>query len=522
MQRERVAVAPSTPSEAPSPEPAGRPPWVLALALVALLAGAAARTWILREHVSPTESDEAVLALIGLHFARGDVHLMYWGQPYGGPLESLVAAPLLLLFGPSVLVTKLVGTAFCLASAVLVWRIGRRTVGDTAGLLGGALLWVWPPYFVFYSTKMSIYFGSLFLAVVVALQLVRLATGDPGRWWAPVTGVAAGLAFWASPQTLFLALPLGVALLPRLVGRWRTLVTAVPFGLLGAAPWLVHNATTGWTSFRPVPTYHDASYLERVVGVPRQVPLALGLRAVGSERWLYPPLAVAVLAAFVVGIAVVLLIRRPRWSFLGWALVLFPFAYATSPMSVYSPGGNPRYFLMAMPLVALLGGAGVAWLLQRLGPPAAVTALVIALLFTTTALRDFARRHEGWFPGAPDQLVPPTFGDLRRLLRDHEVAHAYADYWISFRATFETGEATIVAPVQPWLDRYPPYSAEVAASPAPAYVTLTRSAVTFRLQELLTELGIPFETWTEGEFVLVQPAVPVPRETVVAAYQLKP
>lgn len=493
-----------------------------ALATMALVAGIALRAWILGNHISPTESDEAVLALIAMRITRGDLELMYWGQPYGGPVESYVAAPLLLLVGPSVLATKLVGSGLALGSAVLVWRIGRRTVGPLAGVLAAALFWIWPPYFVFYSTKMSIYFGSLFLALSVVLQLVRLATGRPGRWWAPIAGVLAGLAFWASPQTLFLLLPVAVALLPRLLPQWRTLLAAVPFAVLGAAPWLVHNSRNGWPSFDPLPTERDLSYVERLLGVPRQIPVALGFRMFGSERWVVRPLALVALVALAAAIVTVIAIRRPRWSFLAWALLLFPFAYALSPTSVDIPGGSPRYFLSAMPLVTLVVGAGLAWLARRSHAVVPAAALAGALALTLVNLHDLAEHRRGWFPGAPDALVPAEFGDLLRLLDEHDVEHAYADYWVSFRATFEADEEVIVAPVQPWLERYPPYSAQVAASPSPAYVTLASSQVTPRVQAVLTDLGIPFETWTRGDFVLVQPATPVGRETLTAAYQLQP
>jgi len=48
------------------------------------------------------------------------------------------------------------------------------------------------------------------------------------------------------------------------------------------------------------------------------------------------------------------------------------------------------------------------------------------------------------------------------------VTHAWADYWTSYKIAFLTREATIVASTGP--DRYPPYSARVAADPAAATI----------------------------------------------------
>lgn len=497
-------------------------PWVLIVAGVALLCGVALRAWILANDVSPTESDEAVLALIALRLTRGDVHLMYWGQPYGGPVESFLAAPLLAVLGPSVLATKLVGAGLSLASSIVIWRIGRRTVGSTAGVLAGALFWMWPPYFVFYSTKMSIYFGALFLSVLAALMLIRIAQGDTHRWTAPVAGVLAGLAFWASPQTLFLLLPLAGALLPRLLRSWRSSALAAPFVVVGAAPWLVHNVRNDWVSFGGVPVDQHVSYVDRVLGVAPQIPLALGLRTFGTERWLLRPLATVVLVVLAIGLAWVVVRRPDPWWFLGVATLLFPLAYAMSPLSVYNKGGSPRYFLMALPLVTLLLGRALAAGASRWHPAVAVVGLLAALTVTVLGLDDLADHRLGWFPGAPDALVPPDFADLRHLLHERDVEHAYADYWVSFRATFEVGEGSIVAPVQPWLDRYPPYSAAVAAADSPAYITLTDSAVTERVKSDLEAAGIPFRATTRGPFVLIEPASPVSRETLVPAYQLQP
>jgi hypothetical protein len=221
--------------------------------------------------------------------------------------------------------------------------------------------------------------------------------------------------------------------------------------------------------------------------------------------------------------AIVVAVRRwrDRWTFLVVAVLLYPFAYAMSPLSVYSRGGSPRYFLSAMPLVALLCGKGLAWVAERAHPVVAAVGVALALTVSVVGLRDLADHHLGWFPGAPDALVPPTFGDLRTLLDDRDVRFAYADYWVSFRGTFETGERTIIAPVQPYLDRFPPYSAEVAASPHPAFITLRQSQVTAHVQAKLDALGISYRTSTRGEFVLIEPTTNVARETLTPAYQLQ-
>jgi hypothetical protein len=50
-------------------------------------------------------------------------------------------------------------------------------------------------------------------------------------------------------------------------------------------------------------------------------------------------------------------------------------------------------------------------------------------------------------------------------LEQSAVRAAYADYWLSYKLTFLTGERVIVAPTN-GLDRYPPYTAIVGAQPS--------------------------------------------------------
>ena len=61
------------------------------------------------------------------------------------------------LLGVTALVSCLGSTAFALKLstallsgivAVLVWRVGRATVGEPAATVGGLLFWVWPAGFV--------------------------------------------------------------------------------------------------------------------------------------------------------------------------------------------------------------------------------------------------------------------------------------------------------------------------------------------------------------------------------------
>ena len=489
---------------------------------VAVVAGFAFRWWILARGLSPTESDEAVLGLIAIRALRGQGALMYWGQWYGGPVEAYVCAFAFLITGPSVVVSKMVGCALAGVASICTWRAGRRLIGPTAGAVAGVLLWTAAPFFVWYSAKLSIYFGSLALATGVLLCVAQLHDRAPvtrRRWWAPVFGLVTGMAFWASPQVLFLLVPVGLVFAASMIKQWRIMAVAVPFAVVGALPWIVFNIRNDWASLTVPPSDVEFPYSERLRGFFPMMPMLLGLRHVGTETWVGPAwIGVGVCIAIGVFAIGGVVSRRPWWR-VALVALLVPVVYAASPLSVRLFGGQPRYLLLAMPALVLVAGRLVAGSggARRLPAIALVVAAVVGL--TYTGLWDYERRWYGRFPGSPDGVaVPDDFRPLLDLLEEEEISHAYADYWISFRATFETGEQTIIAPVQAHLDRFPPYSREVAAADRPAYIMLGASRVPGRLEARLAELAVPYEVFARAEFVVIIPDRTVVRDEVAGAF----
>ena len=107
----------------------------------AIVAGLALRAWLLANSLGTLDADEAVWGLMARHVLDGEVSTFYWGQPYGGTLEVFLTAPLFAVFGSSTLALKLVPAALFAVAAVLVWRVGRRTVGrDDASQRAGVVV----------------------------------------------------------------------------------------------------------------------------------------------------------------------------------------------------------------------------------------------------------------------------------------------------------------------------------------------------------------------------------------------
>ena len=101
----------------------------------------------------------------------------------------------------------------------------------------------------------------------------------------------------------------------------------------------------------------------------------------------------------------------------------------------------------AVPLI-LAVGVREAWKANR------VTGFGAAVLVAGL----FAVQEIHWYRTlAPDERVARAIA----CLREGDVRYAWADYWTSYKLTFLTSEASIVAPTD--TDRYPPFTAAVAA-----------------------------------------------------------
>src|SRR4051794_29419685 len=95
---------------------------------VAIAAGIAIRAWLIVLPTGAFDSDEAVVGLIARHaLHQREFHTFYWGQAYGGTLEPLLAVPMFAIAGARVGVLKALPLLLSAVTALLVWRVGRRT-----------------------------------------------------------------------------------------------------------------------------------------------------------------------------------------------------------------------------------------------------------------------------------------------------------------------------------------------------------------------------------------------------------
>ena len=63
------------------------------------------------------------------HALDGEFTTFYWGQAYAGSQEALLTVPVFLVAGSGWLALRMVPIALTVVASLLIWRVGRRTIG---------------------------------------------------------------------------------------------------------------------------------------------------------------------------------------------------------------------------------------------------------------------------------------------------------------------------------------------------------------------------------------------------------
>jgi hypothetical protein len=473
--------------------------------LVLVVTGVALRVWVLVANVGVLDADSAVPGLIAIHFRHGDARAFYWGQHYGGTLESMIGAAVLLVMRPSPALIKVIPMAFSAAASVGTWWLGRSFLPERAARLGAAVMWAAPASLIWYSSKAGgSYWSGLALSVIGVALVVRVAQSpSPTGAHATIAGLVTGLAWWTNPQLLYIALPIAFVVVAPLLRQRRAIgFLAIGF-LVGALPWLWHNVASGWPSLHPPPQQTTApnGYIDhlRVFG-KLQLPMALGLRGAFTTSWVLGVVGKALYLLVLLAGAAFVVVARRRHVALRLMLVALPLVYAIWTFSWFA--AFPRYatyFLPALSLALALAFTARSWAVL----PA--TAAVVAL--SMTGMSTLSGVSTG--PAGPD--VPlASMGPLIRSLEQLDVKHAYANYWIAYRLTYESNERVVLT--DPASVRYPPYDRAVRADPHAAYVFAAGSKLVTRFHDVARRLGVQYEEARPRGYVIARLATPVAPE----------
>src|SRR5919201_2235388 len=169
------------------------------------------------------------------------------GRPsaYTQPLYGWFLIPLYWIFTRSWVVVGLAQIAVAIATALLVYEIGRRWISPLAGLLG-ALAATLHPYLVWHDVHMNREILDEILAAVMVL-LTLLVLDRRSVPLALALGAALGLAILGNVRLVLL--PLVVAAFLLITRRPAIVVAAIVACAVVVSPWVVRNrASVGCTT----------------------------------------------------------------------------------------------------------------------------------------------------------------------------------------------------------------------------------------------------------------------------------
>ena len=441
----------------------------LVLTGLAVLAGLGLRVFTLTSGLRILDADEPVWGLMARHVLDGEFSVFFWGQAYGGTQEAFLTAGVFALAGSGTLTLRIVPMALTAIAAVLVWRIGRRTFGEPAAMLGAALFWIYPGYSLWKLTRAhGFYAFGLVCALLVLLLALRLHE-RPNRVDAAGIGLALGYGWWATPLTALLAVPTLAWLVwqrPRVLRlAWVTL----PMTALGAAPWLSWNLTNDWGSFHPPETGADESFPERLLGFfSTTLPSILGLR-ISSGKWIVGAWLGWVLLAIVLASFVWLAVRRFGKPETPLVLIAAAYPLLLSLLPVSNYRDEPRYLVLLAPVITLL----LSKLLAR-GPAFAVIGLAAAFTLTSAELLK-RNADEAYLGTSGGKHIPFQLTPLIEVLDRKGIDRVFADYWFAYGISFLSRERVIATPTENI--RYAPHDRLVGESRNPAHVFVTGSTL---------------------------------------------
>jgi hypothetical protein len=419
------------------------------LVVLAAVTGIVLRIWTYRSLMGTPNADEAVVGLMARHAEHGHLTTFFWGQDYGGPQEAWLTVPLFWVFGPSWFCLPLILVLLTAASAVAVWRVGLRTIGDPGATVAAALLWVWPPFAVFELLHQQGFYASDVLYCALLLLLALRLVERPDRVRVVTFSLVLGLALWESVQLVTVAVGVVAWILWKAPRALRQIGPAAAAFVLGASPWLVWIATHGSSSLTQGRGGMPLRSL-RLLASP-YLPMITGFRAPFSGQLLIPTLLVTYLVFVVAVIAFAVSgwrSRRRTVSLVYLVAVCFPLLYVLAPHTA-DVTGNPRYLMVIVPVLVLL----IAQLARTTTAAVAVVAVGVAISFVTL------KRMNDWFGGplhpttqvrafgGPGrytvQLVPRNLDPLIQTLRTLRVKYVYTDYWLAYRLDFDSNEQVV-------------------------------------------------------------------------------
>lgn len=495
--------------------------------------------------------------------------IFFYGQAYMGALEAYLAAALFRLFGPSLFLLRLAVILLSTAALGCIYLLARRLYPPGLAVAALAILALGPPEALDREIFAGGGYAETLLFGALALLLAHVVARSPREADTPRRlahfaglGLAVGLGLWSDA----LVVPFVLAALV-LVARFcrrelfsRAGLCLLVGGVVGVAPLLAyavgapgHNPLAGATAV----DQSSSAYASNVVGlfagevvgtVAVTVPVITGgsalLPLAPRDAW---PLArlttggtIATVVHLLWGLGALSLLAAAIVS--GWRVVgrrvwaeklvsgekvrregeralvdawtralvastagLTVLLFLASPVAARDPANHGRYLIgMLIALPALLAPLwSAAWGRVSRWRGAARAGLALVLVAALAGCVEVA----GGIAAA--RTVLDQQKHLIATLEQHHVSAVYSEYWTCDRLAFLSREDIVCAALgpqlQPDLDRYLPYRAEVAADRSAWYVFPTTSAQAAAFAARMASTPGAYTRTTVAGYVLYEP-----------------
>jgi GT2 family glycosyltransferase len=424
---------------------------------VVFLAGVIIRWVLFDTPAAMINADEAYTRIETFEILRGQFPIVLGGTVYTFPVEAYLYTPFTYLFnGASVVPLKLLSTLSWAGTAITLFFVGRRLVGERAGLIAASLCWITPGALMVLSiTAYPAYASGMFVVSLAFLTAtVVVDRPDPTRRLLVAFGVFAGFAFWLHPMFLTVMVPMTVVVLWTVRRRLDGWLSVIGGGILGCLPLLLWNATNGWPSLES-PVEVPGSYTDRLrTFAVDLLPRAFGLRNWGLDWYhsFWGPLLYATLLA-TIALGVWAIARR---SSARGRVVLFVvlgtvfFLMALLQNLIYANDG--RYAMISFPFVLIALAAGIDQLAARRPPWRVVGVLTVV---SGIWLVGFVRPNQQPFLDARGVDPNAQLDQIVDVLDERGLDRVYGSYWAVLPVDF-AGDNRIVSGVFPfWPIRFP-------------------------------------------------------------------
>jgi len=323
------------------------------------------------------------------------------------PFVSIVAVPFNLLFDFDEKVA-LIGTQglFLVSLLGATYLIGKRLYSGAIGLAAAVILFLYPTVY----GQSGIFMLDVPLAAMVAITLwlvLKTEGFSDARYGIPL-GLVLGFGMWTKPTFCIFVVPAmcfylvsnlycdrvnGVVISKN--SRWAAFIKPVVIGGIIASVWYLPRLRDLFGN-----VWHDA-----IIAMPAQGELAptsfqgLVRYQIYYFQYLWINTSVPLMVAFVPAGLYMLRNRiRGKYFLLSWLI-------GASILCGLMPAVEPRYFLPALPAVALITAAGLAGLYERGAATKWATGIVAAGLVTWAAVQLYAQSYGvSYFPAG--RMIP--------------------------------------------------------------------------------------------------------------------